>query len=513
MIGGRVLHRKKRGHHGHTSRKKVSVSQKFGVLDSYTYTANEVKVSVVIERLESEFVPHYRTSLHALSPTTQLVLERIRQELINTLELGPIDVAERKDPLGMDPQMKETIARLVKKYFPDTDEKTLAFFAAMVLQRSFGLGEMEALMHDNNLEEVAVNGASEPVWVYHRSWGWLKTNIQIQSEEKIRQYATMIGRKVGRQLNILEPLMDANMDTGDRVNATLAPLSTQGNTITLRKFASKPWTITDMIANKTITVEAAALIWEAIQYELSILIAGGTATGKTSFLNSLSALFPPNQRIITIEDTRELQLPKFLQWIPMVTRLANQEGKGSVEMLDLLVNSLRMRPDRIIVGEIRRKREAEVLFEAIHTGHSVYATVHANNAQETVTRLTNPPIDLPKTMLPALSMIVVQYRNRRSGIRRTFQIAEITKDADPNVLMQYDLIHDRMRQMHKSTSLLQTLHLYTGISPKELRRHLKEKESILNLLVQKKVNDVDAVGQVMAKYYTGGADAVRKFLA
>lgn len=499
-------------HRSHAHHKPAAGKETFGVLDSYNYVANDVKVSVTIERLESDFVPHYRTSLHSLSPTTQLVLERIRQELISTLELGPIDVAERRDPLGMDPQMKETIARLVKKYFPDTDEKTLAFFSAMVLQRSFGLGEMEALMHDNNLEEVAVNSSTEPVWVYHRKWGWLKTNIQIQSEEKIRQYATMIGRKVGRQLNILEPLMDANMDTGDRVNATLAPLSTQGNTITLRKFASKPWTITDMIMNKTITVSAAALIWEAIQYELSVLIAGGTATGKTSFLNSLSALFPPNQRIITIEDTRELQLPKFLQWIPMVTRLANQEGKGSVEMLDLLVNSLRMRPDRIIVGEIRRKREAEVLFEAIHTGHSVYATVHANNAQETITRLTNPPIELPKSMLPALSMIVVQYRNRRTGIRRTFQIAEITKESDPNVLMQYDIQHDKMKPMHKSISLMQTLHLYTGISPKELHRHLAEKESILNLLVQKKINDVDEVGKIMAKYYTGGAEAVRKYV-
>ena len=157
------------------------------------------------------------------------------------------------------------------------------------------------------------------------------------------------------------------------------PISVEGNTMTIRKFASKPWTVTDLINTQTISLDAASLIWMGIQYELSTLIAGGTATGKTSMLNAIANFFPPNQRIISIEDTREIQLPSFLHWIPMVTRLPNPEGKGEVSMLDLLVNSLRMRPDRILVGEIRRKREAEVLFEAIHTGHSVYATVHANS--------------------------------------------------------------------------------------------------------------------------------------
>src|SRR3989338_751865 len=128
-------------------------------------------------------------------------------------------------------------------------------------------------------------------------------------------------------------------------------------------------------------------------------------------------------------------------------------------MLDLLVNSLRMRPDRIIVGEIRRKREAEVLFEAIHTGHSVYATVHANNVQETITRLTNPPIEIPKTMLPAVSMIVVQYRNRRTGLRKTFQIAEIMPDSEPNVIMQLDTKTGKMKKVSESKALFETLRL------------------------------------------------------
>ena len=148
----------------------------------------------------------------------------------------------------------------------------------------------------------------------------------------------------------------------------------------------------------------------AVQNELSIIITGGTASGKTSMLNVVANFFPPNQRILSLEDTRELILPSALHWVPLETRLPNPEGKGGIAMLDLIVNSLRMRPDRIVLGEMRKHEEAMVLFEAMHTGHSVYATFHANNAEETINRLTNPPIDVPKILLPAISMNIVMYR-------------------------------------------------------------------------------------------------------
>jgi archaeal flagellar protein FlaI len=243
-----------------------------------------------------------------------------------------------------------------------------------------------------------------------------------------------------------------------------------------------------------------------VQFELSSLIAGGTASGKTSMLNVVANFFPPNQRIISIEDTREIQLPKFLHWVPMITRLPNPEGKGEISMLDLLVNSLRQRPDRILVGEIRRKAEAEVLFEAIHTGHSVYATVHANDANETVTRLTNQPIQVPKTMLPAISMIIVQYRNRRTGLRKTFQIAEILPNAEANVLMQLDIKSGKLNKANNSKSLLNTIEMFTGLTKSEVGKSLKEKEDVLKWLVKQNINTVDGVGKVMAEYYTQPED-------
>ena len=472
------------------------------MLATYDFVSDEIPITIRVYKKKGEFVPIYEVSLSTISKNTELILEKIREELTAQVSLGMIDILATKETGIIEQRFMDTITILINKHFPDANEKTANFLKSYLIQRSLGLGSIEILMDDVNLEEIAVNRAEDPVWVYHVKLGWLKTNIMLSSEDQIRHYSTMIGRRVGRQLTILEPLMDAHLKGGDRVNATLEPISVEGNTITLRKFAAKPWTITDFIKEGTISADAAALIWLGVQFELSALISGGTATGKTSMLNVVANFFPPNQRVISIEDTREIQLPKFLHWVPLLTRLPNPEGKGEISMLDLLVNSLRMRPDRIIVGEIRRKREAEVLFEAIHTGHSVYATVHANDAHETITRLTNPPIEIPKTMLPAISMVVVQYRNRRTGERKTFQIAEILPDSEPNVLIQLDIRKGVLKKVANSKALMRTIELFTGFTKSEIKKSLIEKQAVLKWLVKRNIDTVDSVGRIMAEYYT-----------
>ena len=503
VLGKRVTHKAKKKTHSkkYTSR-KLSVHTTPNEIDQYNFISDNIPITIKIKRIPGEFVPLYDVSISSLSKHTEIVLDKIRSELTSEVSLEIVDILSSKQSGMIENQFVDAIVTLIGKHFPDADEKTVEFLKSYLIKKSLGLGNVEILLDDNSLEEIAINGSSEPVWVYHRKHGWLKTNITLTSEDQIRHFATMIGRRVGRQISILEPLMDAHLPSGDRVNATLEPISSQGNTMTLRKFAAKPLTITDFLRSKTISPQAASLIWLGIQYELSALIAGGTASGKTSMLNVVSNFFPPNQRVISIEDTREIRLPKFLHWLPMITRLPNPEGKGEVSMLDLLVNSLRMRPDRILVGEIRRKREAEVLFEAIHTGHSVYATVHANNTEETINRLTNPPIQIPKSLLPAISMVIVQYRNRRSGLRRTFEISEILPDSTPNVLMKLDLKRDILRTSSKSKSLLKTINMFTGFSNSELNRSLKEKESVLKWIFKKNIDTVDSVGRVMAEYYT-----------
>lgn len=473
------------------------------LLDKYSIEINNIIVDVRIIMREDESVPQYILSITNISDTTKLILEKIRQEFISRLDLGDLERTTEHDIEDVRDRFKKEISGLIEKYFPNTDEKASDMLVNYLIEENLGLGKLEMLLKDPSLEEIVINNHNEPVWIYHRKHGWLKTNIRIFTEARIRHYATMIGRDVNKEITALNPLMDAHLTTGDRVNATLSPISTKGNTITIRKFAEDPWTITKFIKQGTINVEAAAFIWLAIQNEMSVLIAGGTGSGKTSMLNVVSNFFPANQRILSIEDTRELTLPGNLHWVPMETRLPNPEGKGGVTMLDLLVNSLRMRPDRILVGEIRRKAEAEVLMEAMHTGHSVYATIHANNAEEVIMRLTNPPIDIPKPMISSLSLIVVQNRNRRTGKRRTLQVAEILPNGDPNILLQLNIKDDMLEKVKESKTVIGRLELYTGMNKKDIETDIQEKMRILNWMVRNNMDNINKIGQLMADYYMG----------
>ena len=469
------------------------------VLEAYDLTVNKIVIKVSILSLEMEPVPLYTITVTNISETTKVILEKIREEFISSASKDLQEFDE--DITKIQQQFKLKILVLLKKYFPTADDKTQDMLINYMLQQNIGLGNIEILLKDPNLEEIVVNSANEPVWVYHRKRGWCKSNVRLPDESRIRHYSTIIGRDVGKEITTLNPLMDAHLKTGDRINATLSPISSRGNTLTIRKFAVKPWTITDFLKDGVLSFEAAALLWLAVQNELSVLIAGGTGSGKTSMLNGISTFMPPNQRLISIEDTREIVLPEILHWVPMETRLANPEGKGGITMLDLIVNSLRMRPDRIVVGEIRRREEAEVLFEAMRTGHSVYATLHANNVHETINRLTTRPIDIPKETISALSLVIVQNINRKTGKRRTLQLAEILPSGDYRIIMQNNPLKDALEYIHEPTQIFSTISLYTGLSRDEIVEDLRNKVKALQWMVGKGINDVDKIGLIMSRYY------------
>jgi flagellar protein FlaI len=473
------------------------------IIESYSINVNNIINGISIINDESRPVPQYVISVSNISETTKIILEKIRQKFISKMSLETIEQVQEDKDFDIKEKFKDEIRALVKENFPDANIKTVDMLTNYLIEENLGFGRIEIMLKDENLEEIVINGHNSVIWVYHKKYGWLETNVKIFDEARIRHYATMIGRQVGKEITNLNPLMDAHLLTGDRVNATLNPISSEGNTITIRKFSKDPWTITKFIKLNVISIEAAALIWLAIENELSMLIAGGTGSGKTSMLNVVANFFPPNQRIISIEDTRELMLPKALHWVPMETRLPNPEGKGGITMLDLVVNSLRMRPDRIIMGEIRRKEEAEVLMEAMHTGHSVYGTIHANNAEETIARLTNPPINLPKPMISAVSLILVQNRNRRTGTRRTLQIAEVNREGDSHVLMQLNIQKDIIEKVNQSQVLIERLKLYTGLSGEELDKDLKKKVKVLNWMIKNDIENINDIGIVMSKYYRG----------
>ncbi len=474
-----------------------------GALESYSISVDKAKVSVKLTREHSGVA--YNLDVPEIGIATTALLEEIRNELVAVTTISMREIMDPEAITSIKKRFMEEAISLLKSKLPKIKPDIQEFLIGKLMQDMLGLGEIEFLVNDPYLEEIVIPSSKENIRVYHKKYGWLKTNLKIAKEDEIINYSNIVARRVGRQITVLTPLLDAHLLTGDRVNAILFPISTKGNTITIRKFARDPYTIVDLINNQTCSLETAALLWLAIEYEMNMLISGGTASGKTVLLNACMPFIPPNHRVVSVEDTRELMLPDFLYWTPLITRTPNAEGRGEVSMLQLLINSLRMRPDRIVLGEMRRKEEAMVLFEAMHTGHSVYATLHADSASETISRLTNPPLDIPANLLKAVNLNVVMFRDRRKGIRRVSQIAEFEVSGDraeANILYRWVPEEDKIIKHSESSRFFEDISRHTGMSQTILNKNLEDKKEILMWMVKNNIRDLNDFGRVMNFYYT-----------
>lgn len=479
------------------------------LLETYELSADGVPAWVQISRVTHENRPIYDIRIARPGAYTRLYLEQLREQLAREVPILTEEITDPKKLLRLKQRFFEAAQQTIQKDMPELEERDREILSGMLLHKLYGLGVLELLMVDEKLEEIAVNSAGSPISVYHKRIGWLKSTVQIDTEEEIYNYASTIGRKAGREITLLNPILDAPLLTGDRATATLFPISGQGNTITIRRFAREPWTLVSFLdpAIKSISIDMAAFLWQAVQYEQNIIFSGGTASGKTSALNATTMFIPPSNRIVTVEEVRELALPTYLRWnwVPFVTRGQNPEGKGEVSMLDLMVASLRMRPDRIIVGEVRRAREAEVLFEAMHTGHAVYSTLHADNAQQAVRRLLNPPISVAPTELETLQLFVVQYRDRRTGIRRMSEITEVVPgiagEVNLNPIYRWRARTDTFDKVGESVRVLNELSTHTGMTLDEIHQDRADKAIILEWMYRQNLKISEQVGAVMNVYY------------
>lgn len=470
------------------------------LIEKYDVFFEGVAIPITIYHKTKDFIPTYEVGVLELGEYTQLIVKRIKEDLLRE---GVLDSFSRKEGAKYD-EIKEAyiskIKELLHYYLPNISFDDKAKILTSILQTSFDLGYVDILINDSEIEEITINGAQSEVMVYHRKHGWLKTNLDFKDDSEIRNIGTRVAMENKKFFSNLSPLLDAHLMGGHRVNATLSPISTKGSTMTIRRFSDNPWTVCDLIRSGTSTPIGMALIWLAIENEFSIIVVGGTGSGKTSFLNAISGFIPANQRVISVEDTREIRLPKYSHWVPMESRSANQEGKGQISMIDLIVNSLRMRPDRILIGEIRRKEEAEVLFEAMRTGHSVYGTFHANTAEEMALRMTSAPIEIPKLTLNSLGLIVVQHRDRKSGKRVTLQIAEITPEGDTKVIFQYNPKTQTLDMKTKPIHFLKKLDEFQGIDVEEFMEEIKLRAWFLDGLSKLGAKDITQVGKYVNEY-------------
>ena len=382
-----------------------------------------------------------------------------------------------------------------------------------------GYGEIDPLILDDDLEEIMINGTGKPIFVYHRLHGMMKTNLQFNDERKLRELIDSIARQINRRIDQESPILDGRLLDGSRINATIPPISADGPSLTIRKFKRDPLTIIDLIKSKTLNVELSAFLWLCIDglgvKSANAIISGGTSSGKTTTLNALSAFINPKERIITIEDTLELQIPHE-HVIRMETRPANVENKGELTMNDLVKNSLRQRPDRIIVGEVRSD-EAITLFTALNTGHSGFGTLHANDARETITRLTNPPMTVPKIMIQAIDFIIMQNRiYTPSGVsyRRVSEVAEVVGMEEGTVqlnkIFQWNPEKDTIENVSVTSNTLVQISNLSGRSLNELYEEIKNRQIVLNHMLQQNIRSVDEVNDVIEFYYKNPKEVLNR---
>ncbi|MBI5226156.1 CpaF family protein [Candidatus Micrarchaeota archaeon] len=464
--------------------------------------------AVKIYRDSREAVPLYEIEAPHFRGEEKNLIEALMEIALNviTVEASALTVEEKRQKYFQ--RIIEIIEQTPELKVPVNAKE---FYAKAVVQEMVGYGIIDVLTQDDQLEEIMIIGSNKPVYVYHRKYDMVKTNIMYYADSDIRNLADRIARAVNRRIDLQTPLLDARLPDGTRVNATIPPISLDGTTITLRKFKKDPLSVVDLANYGTLSYEAAAFLWMASDgigaYPANALVAGGTASGKTTALNMLTGFVPNNERVITIEDTAELNLP-LQHWIRMEVRPPSIEGTGEVSMDDLVKNSLRMRPDRIIVGEVRGA-EGHTMFAAMNTGHrGVMGTVHANSAKETLVRLTSPPIDVPLSMISSLNLIIMINRihdRRKGAIRRVTEIAEVVPSDELKMptlqtLYQWDPIADVMRATGLPSFYLQLLSKYTGLSTDDLNQEIIKRTKILEQLGKEGKRNINDVCNVTQNY-------------
>ncbi|MDA0525652.1 type II/IV secretion system ATPase subunit [Methanococcoides alaskense] len=296
-----------------------------------------------------------------------------------------------------------------------------------IIRDYLGYGEVDAIMRDLEIEDISGDGPNTPVYVYHKKYESIPSNIIFDDEDVLNALIIRLAQICGKHISIANPILDATLPDGSRIQMTLGrEITTRGSTFTIRRFNENPIMPGDLVGYHTFSTAMLAYLWLAVDSSRSLIFAGGTASGKTTAMNAISTFIQPEMKIVSIEDTRELNLAH-PNWIPGVTREAfGGENRGSIEMYELLKAALRQRPEFILVGEVRGA-EAYVLFQAMSTGHTTFSTMHADSVSSIVHRLENPPINVPRIMIQALDIVAIQAQVKIGDerVRRCKSLTEI----------------------------------------------------------------------------------------
>ncbi len=457
--------------------------------------------STRIFKIAGQPLLHYEIPVPRPNASEKMIINTIKEAATRIISIAPYKI---RDPEQRRQAYFQRIMEILRSA-PQLNipQHRFNFYAEAVVREMVGYGMIDPLIKDDKLEEIMVIGPNQPVYIFHREYEMMTTNIEFYADSEIQDLINRIARQVGRRVDISAPLLDARLVDGSRVNATMPPASIGGSTLTIRKFRKDPYSVIDLINMGTISEDVAAFLWLAVEgmgvKPANILIAGGTGSGKTTLLNVLASFIPPNERIVSIEDTSELNLP-LRHWIRLEARPPGLEEKGEITLDILTKNSLRMRPDRVLVGEVRHD-EAFTLFTAMNTGHDgCLGTIHSNSPRETIARVTSPPMNVPEIMLAGLDFIVIEHRihdKKKGTIRRVTEIAEVTgvlaEKARTQTLFEWDATTDKAERGEMPSAYLRELEKYTGMARKQIEAELNARAKFLKKLADNNIRDITEV--------------------
>jgi len=477
--------------------------ENFSVLESYPLNGSYASANVLRDDIRGNII--YSVKEPALSESDVSSLQRLKGILNEVLQLKPTDL-----------ESKEAAAKyLLKKcneifdtYSFNIDAETRGKLLYYVVRDNLGFGKIDPLMHDPLIEDISCDGVDVPMFIWHRKFESVPTNIRFETTGELDSYALRLAYLCGSHVSIAQPLLDASLPNGSRINLTYgSEVTRKGSTFTIRKFKADPFTVTDLITFNSLSPEMAAFFWYAVENRVSILVAGGIAAGKTTLLNCLSMFIKPDLKIVSIEDTPELNLPHD-NWIPAVTRthFGLSTENADVSLFDLLKASLRQRPDYIIVGEIRGS-EAYTLFQAVSTGHLGMSTVHAESVESTVYRLESAPMNIPRTLIAGIDIILVLKRMDIAGKpgRKTISTSEIV-GLDPrsgeiltNEVYHYNAAEDAFDYTGRSY-IIEKIAEKTGITLEQANEEIERRKKIIRWMVKKHIRDYKDVSNIIRNY-------------
>ncbi|MDD1719380.1 MAG: type II/IV secretion system ATPase subunit, partial [Methanoregulaceae archaeon] len=387
---------------------------------------------------------------------------------------------------------EEAVRRGAEQFVPGYPEERIPVLLYYLMRNLQGYGPVDPLMHDPGIEDISCNGPELPVYIYHTRFGSIPTSVSFIPGD-LNRYILKLAQKADKQISIASPLLDAPLQDGSRVQMTYTDVvSSRGSSFTIRRFKKEPMTPVDLINYGTYSPEILAFIWLAVEHRKSMIVVGGTASGKTSTMNAISNFIPLTSKIVSLEDTREIQLPH-RNWLPTKTRdTQGSSTKGDIDLFSLLKASLRQRPEYIIVGEVRGG-EAQTLFQAMNTGHTTYSTLHAGSEEESINRLINPPINVPRSMFGALDLMVVQLLQYRKGraVRRCRVLSEISVDRSDVIrccpLYQWNPVTDRFERLFSRSKVLDSIAYSRGWTRETAEEQLSARAHMLGQMARHRV--------------------------